>query len=442
MELNWTPEVFVEIALSILILIALLVIYVVPKTKKIKSLFFFRLSFIFMALFFLLDAISILFLDTIVGWFSFINIFPSTVLLTIAINYILKESYNSIILILIVSYGLLAIFFSLLPDAIVVEYESGRLTVNWHGLFLIFGDIYTIIPLVLFIYWGVKTWINAPFLIKREATLFFIGILIASPLNFLFYLYFSFNPIYGIQSHLISDIIGTIGIFIFCLAVVKEPKLVYLLPFKIYRIVVKDRKGYPLFDHDWSRSNISEEIFTGFINAVQVMSEEVMNIGGLLDINLQKGILILHESELITVGLVSSKSSQLLKDSIVNFTSDFEDLFEKQLKEFCIEQEKYELAYLLIDKHFSNFPSRIIPSKRHPILLSGEFVDIPLELENRIKSIVSDKDELNVIKSEILKAPYGLSDEFLSLYDELKEEIKRIEGGESKYLDSELNEDK
>jgi hypothetical protein len=92
-------------------------------------------------------------------------------------------------------------------------------------------------------------------------------------------------------------------------------------------------------------------MFTGFINAIQLMSKEVMNIGGLVDINLERGILILQDSELITVGLIASKSSKLLRDTLVNFSDDFEQQFERQLKQKISDRSQYDPAYLLIDKY-------------------------------------------------------------------------------------------
>lgn len=434
MILNWAPEAIVDIIVSVIILIAVILTYFEPKTKKIKSLFYIRLGIFSLGLFFGFDALAILFLSTILARLIAFTVIFAAVFLTIGLNYVLKESYHSIILTIVISYGVLISFLAWVPDSIIIEYEAGYLNVNWHGIFLIIADLYLVLPLLVIFYWGIKTWLNSPFLIKKEANILLIGVFFGCPITLLTYFFYYINPIFI----LISDVIGAIGVLIFCIAVIREPKLLYILPFTLYRIVVKDRKGYPLFDHDWSESNISEEMFTGFINAVQLMSEEVMNIGGLLDINLQKGILILHDSELITVGLVSSKFSQLLKDSIINFTSDFEQMFKKQLIESCNEPEKYETAYLLIDKHFSNFPFRLISTKKHPLLLSGDHIEIPLELESRLKSIVMDKKELSLIKSEILKAPYGLSEEFLSLYDELKDEIALTSEKETNKLENKI----
>jgi len=375
MILNWAPEAIVDIIVSVIILIAVILTYFEPKTKKIKSLFYIRLGIFSLGLFFGFDALAILFLSTILARLIAFTIIFAAVFLTIGLNYVLKESYQSIILTIVISYGVLISFLAWVPDSIIIEYEAGYLNVNWDGIFLIIADLYLVLPLLVIFYWGIKTWLNSPFLIKKEANILLIGVFFGCPITLLTYFFYYINPIFI----LISDVIGAIGVLIFCIAIIREPKLLYILPFTLYRIVVKDRKGYPLFDHDWSESNISEEMFTGFINAVQLMSEEVMNIGGLLD-----------------------------------------------------------TAYLLIDKHFSNFPFRLISTKKHPLLLSGDHIEIPLELESRLKSIVMDKKELNLIKSEILKAPYGLSEEFLSLYDELKDEIALTSKKEANKLENKI----
>ena len=141
-----------------------------------------------------------------------------------------------------------------------------------------------------------------------------------------------------------------IAVIMFRFSILREPKLLYILPFTIYRILVKDKEGYPLFDHDWAESNINEILFTGFINSVQIMSEEVMKVGGLLDINLKEGILILDELNYITVGVVASKSSGLLKDSLIDFSREFENKFQRELKKSIRNKETYSSAYELIEK--------------------------------------------------------------------------------------------
>jgi len=92
-------------------------------------------------------------------------------------------------------------------------------------------------------------------------------------------------------------------------------------------------------------------------------------------------------------------------------------------------------AYELIEKYFSNFPRKLIKSRKQPLLLAGKYVKIPLELENKLRKIFPDEEEYEAIKTELIKSPLLFSSEFTELYEELKDEIEKISDEEMKYLD-------
>ncbi|MEJ2295175.1 MAG: hypothetical protein P8Y23_10450 [Candidatus Lokiarchaeota archaeon] len=364
MVLNWNIEVILDFAFALVALISGIVTLIKPNTRKIHSLHYIRIA-IFIGFFSMLfDGISLLYVNVPLSIIEGVLNFPLALSMIIGVNYILKENYHSLGFTITFGLGVLLIFISLLPGAAEVRFQGGYYRIPWMGLFGYLNLLFYSIIMGYILYWGIKTVRNAPFLIKKEANLFFIGIAIYSLVSTVFYILYVFEPFFI----LVSTALAVVGLMIFTIAITLEPKLLYILPFTIYRIVVKDNKGYPLFDYDWSKSHVTENMFTGFINAVQLMSDEIIEMGGLLDINLKDGILILHESEIITVGLAASKTSKLLWDTVTKFTSDFENKFQKELKDLCRDMKKYETAYELIEKHFSNFPSRLIPSKSHPIL--------------------------------------------------------------------------
>lgn len=435
MVLNWNMEVILDFIFSSVLLITTIISYTSPKTKKITSLFFLRLSFFFVGLFMFFDGVSILFVNELFSRISGMLLFPLAILVIIGINYTIKEDFYSIGLLLVCSLGILLVYLGLQPGAVGVSKDIGFPRIDWRGLFNVMGMLFTAIASLYLLYWGAKTFFNAPFLIKKDASLLFLGVMIASVLGMLFYLLYILETFFI----LLSNFAMIVGLLIFTIAIIREPKLLYIFPFTVYRIVVKDREGHPLFDHDWSESNINEKIFTGFLNAVQLMSEEVMHIGGLLDINLEEGILILKESEKITVGLVASKSSKLLRDSVVSFTTDFEQKFDRELKTSIEDMSAYESAYELIEKHFSNFPYKILKSKKQPLLLTGKFLKIPQELDNKLRSVFTDEKEYEAIKAELIKSPLSIPSEFLKSYNEMQEELQQISGDEVKYLDTESN---
>jgi len=417
MTLNWTPEVIVAFSIAIIGFVLTITTYIKPKTKKIASLNYIRLAILDFGFFIFVDGLSILYVSELLSIISGFILIPFTLSLVIGVTYIAKESYYSHGFITVVGLSVLLIYLGFQPNAVSIQVQRGYIRIPWLGLFGNIGMALSIIGGAYIFYWGLKTLKNAPFLIKKEAYLFFLGIFVASIISMVFYMLYLIDSFYI----LVSNIALLIGLLIVTLSVMIEPKLLYILPFTVYRIVVKDREG--LFDHDWSKSEISENIFTGFINAIQLMSEEIMNIGGLLDIQLKDGILILHESENITVGLITSKSSKLLRSSVANFTRDFENKFEKILKEGKKDMREYESAQELIEKHFSNFPSRIITHKKKPLLLTEVLLKLPLSLETDLKTIFKDEKEYNFIKSEIFRTPESTVAGFISLYKELKKEL-------------------
>ena len=437
MELNWSPEVIIDLILATILLVSVILTYITPKTKKITSLFYIRLSLIFLSLYFLFEAISFLFMSILLHRIHTILIFPAAIFMLIGINYTMKESFMSITLIPTFSLGIFLCYLTFQTGMIKPAIELGYPTIVWTGLLTIISISIELMFFIAFFYWGLKTWINAPFLIKKEASLFFIGFCISIVLSGILYIFSFWIPILKY----LSDISMVLGLIIITIAILREPKLLYILPFTIYRIIVKDQEGFPLFDHDWSKSEISETIFSGFINAIQLMSEDIMNIGGVVDIQLEEGILNLQHTELITVVLVASKSSKLLRECTQKFSIDFQQKFEKELKKSIRDQSKYESAYELIEKYFSNFPYRIITSRKQPLLLSGKFAKIPFELDNKLKSIFKDESEYELIKSELIKSPLCIPSDFLNLYDEVKEEIDQVSGEDSKYLEAKSNND-
>jgi len=416
-QLNINPIVTIDLTVGTLILISLLITIIAPKTKKVFHIRFIQLGILGITLSYYLEAISILYLSEIFVKITGLILFPITVFFVIGVNYIVREKPNTLALVITCCLGVILCVNAYLPDAVIIEFEDKFLMINLDGWFKVIADTFQVIIVGIIGYWGIITWSNAPFLIKKEANIFLIGtscIVIRVLINLLV----NIHPLWILGVH----VVFALGIIILTLVITNEPKILFIFPFTLYRIIVRDKEGYPLFDHDWSQSKISEKVFTGFLNAIQLMSTEVINLGGLLDIDLKEGNLMIHESHYISVGLVSSKTSKFLRNTLSNFTEDFEKLFEKKLVKEIKEPKEYEAAYLLIDKYFANFPIRLIKAKKDDILLESNYLEIPKQLEQKLESITINEEELNLLKSELHKAPTGFTSEFFKLYDKLTRE--------------------
>jgi hypothetical protein len=170
------------------------------------------------------------------------------------------------------------------------------------------------------------------------------------------------------------------------------------------------------------------------------MSKDIIQMGGILDINLKEGILILYELEYISIGLLSTKSSKVLRECVVNFSKDFEKKFERQLKQGIIDHDEYDGAYELIEKYFSNFPYKFITSKKQKLLLTGKFAKVNPELENKLKEVFPNDQNYNKIKREMQKTPIPVIREFLDLYKTLKKEAEFLNESERGILDLKMDE--
>ena len=151
-----------------------------------------------------------------------------------------------------------------------------------------------------------------------------------------------------------------------------------------------------------------------------------MKIGGILDINLNKGVLIVNRIEHITVGLIASKESKLLKDCVSKFSIDFEDKFKRILKKSIVDMNAYKTADELIMKYFSNFSTKFIKDKKTPLYLLDDQFEPLKSIDNKIKNIFQDVDEYRLIVEDLVKAPINYSSEFIDLYEELKDETDEI----------------
>ena len=419
MALNWTPEgIFVILAGSIFLILAIIV-FKSPKTKNIRSVKYLAFSILFSSAYFFSTFLSILLLSEVLTVIYNSMFIGTAVFITIAINYIMKDRIYSTSLLIIIILSSLIVFLAFQTPVVSIVVVSGFYTTEATGYFFLFSELLAAFTLLNMFYWGIKTFLYSPPFIKKEATIFFFGTTLMSIVTlFIYYLYFFF-PIFLI----IYPLVSSLGISTFMIAIIKEPKLLYILPFEINRILVKDREGFPLFDHDWSDSTISDNIFSGFINAVQIMSEEVINKGGILDIILSDGILILRESEFITLGLIASKPSKLLRESLINFSDEFESNFMRLLKSKCREMDKYDDAYLLLEKYFSNFPSKLVSDKDNPLYLTLKYKGLTPELENKMKEIFANEQEYEEMKKEILTYPEAATWHFLKFYEENRDKI-------------------
>jgi len=155
-DLNWTIEVIVGFFVSSVILAVVILSYLKIRHIKIKSLFYLRLSFLLIGLYFLFEAIADLFLNIFLA--RLYNLLLPLIIISflIGVTYSKKESVYSVSLILICF--LVPIFYisALLPDSFEIIVVSGfdYQKIITKGLFDLLIVIFYIITCVLGYHWG------------------------------------------------------------------------------------------------------------------------------------------------------------------------------------------------------------------------------------------------------------------------------------------------
>ena len=101
------------------------------------------------------------------------------------------------------------------------------------------------------------------------------------------------------------------------MVLLKEPSIIYILPFKAYRLTVfETSEGVTLIKHDWAElRSIDENVFSMLIQATRSVLNEIINKGEVRKIDLDKAVLMVqHDVKYPIVSvLVTSKSCKSLQ---------------------------------------------------------------------------------------------------------------------------------
>ncbi|MBN1803007.1 MAG: hypothetical protein JW891_15970 [Candidatus Lokiarchaeota archaeon] len=427
--LNWSPEVVLDMVLGVLALTIVASTLIIARMRNIRSIKLIDLGISFMALIMLFEAFSVLYMDVFLYMMCTLSVFLSVFFLALAINYVTRESFISKDLVFVVCLGALHLYLTFQSDQYVKALEMGFLTITWTGALFYVGNLTQFLLFIYFFYWGLKSYLNAPYSIKKTAALFFFGTNILSIVPVSLIVFTFFEPLLIV----VIEILMIVGLITIQFSVLYDPKLLYILPFRLLNLIVRDKKGNLLFDHNWSDIELDASVFAGFLNALKIMSERVMNVGEPFEISLKKGILIIHDSDDITVGLISSKSSKLLQSALVKFTTAFQERFRVLLQKGVTNQKQYESAFELIEQYFSNFPYSFIKDKKEQLLLP---IYIPPQLEYKLNDAFKGDPDLDNIKKEFARAPTGIIREFISLHEELDQEFLGDSTGEVKKFEN------
>ncbi len=195
----------------------------------------------------------------------------------------------------------------------------------------------------------------APGSIKKFARMFFVGGIIAT-LGTTMVTFLGLG-IYVPGSTQLSAAIGT---YIFAVALVREPKIFYLMPSNAIRVAIFETKGgVALFSHTWPGQEIvvDESIFAGLLQGVSLFIRESLNRGELREITVDQATLIIqrrtdHPIAFVLVVTRPTKTFRRALQTFANrFVTQFQDCFNNLTK-----VSQFAPAFTLVNECFPYVP--------------------------------------------------------------------------------------
>ena len=208
----------------------------------------------------------------------------------------------------------------------------------------------------LYYIWSFQTWRKAPSSLKRLTNLFFFGSTLFSVVTAIMYVLGTF--IRSFNS--IAFIIHSVGAITNIIVILKDPRIIYILPFKAYRILVVDTNAsIALYKYDWAKvGKLEETMFSMMLQAIGNVLDDILKKGEVQEIQMDRAVLLIHHDNTYSIAsiLIASKSSKSLRYGLKRFNEKFVNVFQTQL-----DGERkvgtFEETRALVDNVFDYVPS-------------------------------------------------------------------------------------
>jgi hypothetical protein len=263
-----------------------------------------------------------------------------------------KENVSSVKITLLFIIEIALLYVNFLPGGRVVIPGYG---VHNKGVLRIFQVIFLLYFVYLYFIWSYKTWRKAPRELKRITTLHLFGSILFSIVTASLYALGGIIKIFNSFGFFANGI----GAFITVIVVLKEPKLIHILPFKAYRILVLEtNEGITLFKYDWAElGEVEENIFSTVLQSVGSILDEILKKGEVREIQMDRAVLLIHHDKRYPIAsvLISTKSTKSLRYGLRAFYDQFISKY-YTLGDDLHEVSRFEDARSLIETIFDFVP--------------------------------------------------------------------------------------
>ncbi len=356
MNLNWTIEVIIIFISIIPISISFILLFY--KYTKTRDLVYF-IMMIGWACFLIgnfIEAIACLFLwKDLFRIRMYIYILQGYCVL-ILLDIVAREAIEPIKLTFFSLFAGMAIIFSFDPTAVIIyQFPNGEISVGSSGYFRITIFFIAIFQGILLFYFFFKIFWKAPKSLKLFSLLNLIGAIIVSIIPSIFYIAGLTMVVPGCAMLLFG-----VGTFLISIAFVLQPKLSYILPFRVYHLIVIEKKsGLPLYKHSWRQGDdlikINPQVFSSLFHGIELFVEDTVHRGVIQEINVEKAILIMGHYKSTSCVLITSKTSLVLRRALNSFCLKFWHKFSDIINDPS-KLSQFESTKVLVEECFAFIP--------------------------------------------------------------------------------------
>ncbi len=281
----------------------------------------------------LLIAISYLTLDPILYRFGIVGTAPLLFSIMFLVDWVSRERVDPIKLFIVTAISACFMVFAFDESGVIFQYSSiGEYGPAMVGRFSIVGSLVFVFAGLMWLFYMAKIHRKAPQKIKFYSRLNLIGAILAGPGSMFIFATGIVWVLPGTDYLLIG-----FGALLCAVSFAREPKLGYVLPFKVYRVQTMEiASGILLHEHTWDEKSLgNSELFSGIFTGISALLQETLGQGFIREISFEKGMLLLQrvKGSPLAFVLIASRSSHVLKHALDIYAHAFEEKYQNLIKE-------------------------------------------------------------------------------------------------------------
>jgi len=337
---------------GILNIICFILSFLYAKKRSNRLVYLFSANWLFQAFFWFLDGASHYYYFPLLMAIAIVPQIIGVPCLFIFIDLIKKERVSSVKMSILFLIEILLLILTFIPGGMQVIPGYG---VHIVGPLRILQIIFLIYYVLIYFSWSYLTWKKAPKELKQLVNFLLFGSILFSFVTAFMYSLGGFIKIFNS----IGFITHSLGALFMIIVIWKDPRIIYILPFRAYRILVVDTNaGIGLFKYDWAELKaVDENIFSMVLQAVGSILDEVLKKGEIREIKMDQAVLLIQHDRNSPVAsvLVTSKSSKSLRLGLKKFNREFIETFQSQFDQLY-EVSRFKDAKKIVDHIFDFVP--------------------------------------------------------------------------------------